>query len=259
MKNSLVISTYNWPEALELVLKSVKNQSKIPDEILIADDGSSYSTKKVIEKYKKMLNIKHIWHEDKGFRKTIILNKAIAKSSGEYIIQIDGDILLHKHFIKDHLRNKKINRFIHGSRTFIGKHLTQKCILKSNIKFSFFHKEIKNRINMLYSPFFSKIISSDSKSLKGTRGCNFSFYKKDFIKVNGYNESLTGWGKEDTELSARLINNNLKKRKLKFNAITFHLNHKSSSRENLDENNGILQKVIEEKIIKCKNGIEKYL
>lgn len=259
MKNSLVISTFNWPVALELVLKSVKNQSKIPDEILIADDGSTNSTNNIIESYKKKLNIKHIWHKDKGFRKTVILNKAIAKSSGEYIIQIDGDILLHKHFIKDHLRHKQKNRFIHGSRSFIGKNLTQKCILDSNFRFSFFNTEITNRFNILHNNLFSKIFSSDSKSLKGTRGCNFSFYKDDFLKVNGYNEDLTGWGKEDTELSARLINNNLKKRKLKFNAITFHLHHKSSSRKKLDKNSEILQKVVNEKIIKCKNGVEKYL
>src|SRR5690554_6518284 len=104
MKASLLISTYNWPEALELVLMSAKRQSVRPDEILIADDGSSEKTKQLILEFqnKSVIPIHHFWHEDKGFRKSIILNKAIAGATGEYIIQVDGDCILHKDFVRDH-------------------------------------------------------------------------------------------------------------------------------------------------------------
>src|ERR1700712_962551 len=105
IKCSLVISTYNWPQALELCLKSVATQKHLPDEVIIADDGSGEETRLLIDKYKKDFPVPllHLWHEDKGFRKTIILNKAINQSSFEYIIQVDGDVILEKHFISDHL------------------------------------------------------------------------------------------------------------------------------------------------------------
>ena len=98
MKTSLIIATYNWPEALELVLLSVLQQSKFPDEIIIADDGSTNETKQIIELYTKKFHIvlKHIWQADSGFQKTSILNKGIAIANSDYIIQIDGDIVAKK-------------------------------------------------------------------------------------------------------------------------------------------------------------------
>lgn len=98
IKTSLLISTYNWCEALNLCLNSVLRQSQQPDEIVIADDGSREDTKLLIADFSKKspVPIIHVWHEDIGFRKTIILNKAIAKCSSDYIIQIDGDLILHK-------------------------------------------------------------------------------------------------------------------------------------------------------------------
>lgn len=114
IKTSLLISTYNWCEALNLCLNSVLQQSQQPDEIVIADDGSREDTKLIITEFSKKSStpVIHVWHEDIGFRKTIILNKAIAKCSADYIIQIDGDLILHKHFIKDHIRFARANMFV---------------------------------------------------------------------------------------------------------------------------------------------------
>ncbi len=104
--STLVTPTYNWPEALELLLLSLLRQTRLPDEIIIADDGSKEETKSVIDKYKEKFSVPliHIWHEDKGNRKPAIMNKAIAQAKGDYIIEIDGDIIMEKHFVEDHLR-----------------------------------------------------------------------------------------------------------------------------------------------------------
>ena len=98
MKTALLIPTYNWPEALELVLKSALLQTRLPNEIIIADDGSNDKTKSLIEQFnqKSKISIHHIWQEDDGFRKSKILNKAIATATADYIIQVDGDCILHK-------------------------------------------------------------------------------------------------------------------------------------------------------------------
>ena len=114
MKISLLISTYNWPQALDLVLLSVEKLTCKPDELLIADDGSRTETTQLIDAFKKTssITVRHIWHEDKGFKRSEILNKAIAKSTSDYIIQTDGDCILHPSFVKDHifLAKKKIFR-----------------------------------------------------------------------------------------------------------------------------------------------------
>ena len=260
MNTSLIIATYNWPEALELVLLSILKQSTFPNEILIADDGSTKETKDVIEKYTKHFQsgIKHIWQEDNGFQKTIILNKTIAQATGDYIIQIDGDIILHPHFIKDHTQLAKKGFFIHGSRTFLSETVTQQSLKNSIFNFSIFGTGITNRFNSLYSPLLSEILSAKNNNLKGTRGCNFSFWKEDFIKTNGYNEDMTSWGKEDTELSVRLMNSGLQKHKLKCLAVCYHLHHTLSSRNGLNINNTILNLAIQNKTQFCINGINKY-
>ena len=101
---SLIIATYNWPEALRLCLNSILKQTILPSEIVIADDGSDERTAKLIHDFAQKVSfpIFHEWHEDKGFRKTIVLNRAIRKVSASYIIQIDGDIVTSPHFIEEH-------------------------------------------------------------------------------------------------------------------------------------------------------------
>ena len=105
MKVTILVSTYNWPAALELSLRSMFSQTVLPDEIVIADDGSTAETAELINRLKQETNIpiKHVWHEDKGFRKTIVLNQAIAQATGDYILQVDGDVILSPYFVQDHL------------------------------------------------------------------------------------------------------------------------------------------------------------
>ena len=106
MKCSLIICTYNWPEALSLVLSSVVTQSVLPNEVIIADDGSSDSTAVIVKKLANQIPVPvlHSWQEDLGCRIPHSRNRAIAKSKYDYIIMIDGDTVLHKDFIKDHKR-----------------------------------------------------------------------------------------------------------------------------------------------------------
>lgn len=260
MKSTLIISTYNWPEALKLVFESVLRQTILVDEIIIADDGSLKKTRFLIDDYRKYFDIPliHVWHEDLGFRKTIILNKAYYAASGDYIIQIDGDVILHPNFIKDHIKNAEKSRFIHGGRVLLNENITFQRLQSANINFYFFHRGLKNRINSIYSPFLSRFFSHKSTSLKKTRGCNFSCWKEDFFMVNGYNENMVGWGLEDTELSCRLINNNVFKKRLKFIALTYHMYHKINKQGNYGINSSILSNTINQKIKFCKNGVNNY-
>ncbi|MEZ4858104.1 MAG: glycosyltransferase family 2 protein [Flavobacteriaceae bacterium] len=261
MKTTLLVSTYNWPEALELVFKSVENQSLKPDEFLIADDGSKPETKKLIDTYiqKTTIPVVHIWHEDLGFRRSSILNKAIAKATGDYIIQTDGDCILHKDFMKDHKNNAEENCYLFGSRVSILEPFLEELFRRKKIWFHFFSKGIKKRGRTLRIPFLAKRNTPKSELSHKLRGCNLSFWKKDFIAVNGYNEAMTGWGREDSELMVRMLNNGIKGKRLKFGGIVYHIWHKTASKHNFNKNDQIQKEAMEKKLKWCEDGINKYL
>jgi glycosyltransferase involved in cell wall biosynthesis len=261
MKIALLISTYNWPEALELIFESILIQTKLPHEILIADDGSNEKTKEVINVFMEKLNIpvRHFWQEDKGFRKSKILNKTIAQTDADYIIQVDGDCILHRNFIEDHILNIKKNTYLYGSRVNILPNFVKKVFNERNISFNLFSNEIKNKTRAFHFPYFSKFYKCHLGVSKKFRGCNVSFWRKDFIEINGYNEDFEGWGREDSDMVIRLGNKGVFAKRLRYCGIVFHIYHKEKPKDQLQLNDTIEQKTILNKIIKVSNGIDKYL
>jgi len=257
MKVSLIITTYNRPDALVEVLKSVNKQSKLPYEVIIADDGSRKATKELIATYQKQskFNLIHSWQEDKGFRAARSRNKAILKAIGEYIVLIDGDMILERNFINDHVKNSRKGFFIQGSRTLLTKYLTQKILKGDRVSLNFFQKNLENRKNSIRSTFLSKFFSNTSNSLLGIKTCNMSFFLNDFISVNGFNNEIEGWGREDSEFCVRLMNAGIKRKNLRFGAIQFHLWHGLENRKSLKENDLILKNAIDQKLIWCKSGV----
>ena len=261
MNCSLIICTYNWPEALSFVLESVALQIELPDEIIVADDGSSESTSRIIDDFAKSIAIPviHSWQEDLGCRIPHSRNKAISKSNFEYIIVIDGDTVLHNSFIKDHKRFAKPGVYIQGSRVLLQPDFT-KTLFKNNLfrKPSFFSRHSKNKLNMLYLPHFSVLMGFiKSRSINRIRGCNFSIFKADILKVNGFNEEITTWGREDSEFVQRLFNSGMSKQHIKFPGIQYHLYHKEGIHNS--DNNVILEKTINKKLKRCSLGINRYL
>ena len=261
MKVSLIISTYNWKEALYLVLESVKGQTELPDEVIIADDGSREDTALLIKEFQEKFPVPliYIWHEDKGFRLAEIRNKAIAKASYEYVIQIDGDVILHRNFVKDHKRFAQKKCFITGSRTLLLQDISNEIIRTKNINLSFCTRNIKNRFNAIYFPLFnifSKIENAPiEKMYYRIRGCNMSFWKQDLLDINGYDADVVGWGLEDWDIVVRLIKKGCYRKKIKLAAVQFHIYHKENSKENLDTNDEIMKRALSSDGYKAKNGI----
>ncbi len=258
MTTTLLITTYNWPEALELVLLSVKSQSVLPNEIVIADDGSTKSTEELITKLKDEFSIpvKHIWHEDVGFTKTIILNKALREIRSDYIIQIDGDVILHKHFIKDHIRLSEPNTYLFGSRISLKEEYSKKVLQNKIIKFHWTNSGLLRRGRAVYLPLFGTFFNKKSRKDSGKlRGCNMSYWKKDAVAINGYNQDLIGWGYEDFNFAQRLLNAGIVSKRIKHVAIQFHIYHKESPRGNTEKGDKIIIETTKNKITKCKNGL----
>lgn len=258
---SLLVSTYNWKEALVLSLRSVSAQTVKPDEIVIADDGSKDDTRQLIERLKLEIGIPivHIWHEDKGFRLSAIRNRAIVAAKGDYIIQIDGDVILNKHFIADHLDVAERGYFVCGSRVGLGPHSTSHLLRGVIDNPSYFKQGFKYMFNGIRSGVLRHYLAKRyaQNNIPHLRGCNMAFWKEDLLRVNGYNEDLTMWGREDAEIAYRLIHSGVKKMCLKMGGVQFHLYHLLSSSENKPFHEKILQQVIEEKRSWCENGISK--
>ncbi len=257
IKTTLIISTYNWPEALDLCLKSVANQTILPDEIIIADDGSTSETKVLVEYFSNTISVpvKHVWHEDKGFRLARIRNLAIKNSENDYLIFIDGDVILHKDFVNDHLKNQKSGRFITGSRVLLSEHETKKRFETGKTKFVFPCYFGKNKLNGIHSTFLSKIFSKNNTGLSNLRGCNMSFLKDDLQKINGFDERFVGWGREDSDIVYRMLQLGSLRYKLKFEALQYHLFHKTLDRSSVKKNDLLLGETIRKKKIFADIGL----
>jgi glycosyltransferase involved in cell wall biosynthesis len=144
MKISVIVATYNRIDALDFVLQSLETQTDSNFEVLIADDGSKSATKDFISafKLKSKLQIKHVWHEDLGFRLALIRNLASAQASGEYFIFLDGDCIVQPDFVAQHLNLAKKGCFTTGSRALLNEVLTKDILSWPHWDFTKFRKNL---------------------------------------------------------------------------------------------------------------------
>lgn len=235
LKASVIISTYNQPKWLELVLHSYNIQTESNFELIIADDGSDEETKAVIDTFSKQtdLNVIHVWQEDKGFRKTIILNKAIVASNSEYLIFTDGDCIAREDFVETHLKLMQPNCALSGGYFKLTETLSQsinktiidsqKCFDKKWLLSKGQPKTFK--LNKLTK---SEVKANLLNALTPTKatfdGMNVSCYKKDIVAVNGFDERMQ-YGGEDREVGERMMNKGVRFKQVRYSTICVHLHH----------------------------------
>jgi glycosyltransferase involved in cell wall biosynthesis len=257
LKTSIIIAYYKRISFLDLILQSIALQSEQSFEVIIAEDDNAYETIDFLNKQREKYNfpIEHVSHDNTGFRKNRILNKAILKAKTDYIIFIDGDCIIHKHFVKENLKNRSEKTALFGRRLMLSEKLTNQSLTENTLKhlslFNFIATKCKILEAGLYLPFIS------TKKDYGILGCHWSAHKKDLLAINGYDEDyvLAGVG-EDVDIEWRMKESGIKFKSLKFKAIQYHLNHSlnyTSDAENIDlliEKKGLGQ-------IICLNGILK--
>ena len=263
MTTAIIITTYNAPRDLQLILRSVAAQSLRPDEIIIADDGSRDETRQMIESFRPTFGerLKHIWQPDDGFQLSRIRNKAIAAATSDYIIMVDGDVILHHHFMRDHTRFARRGTFVAGMRSKLAPLVSQKI---RNGKYSghlaWWSTPMEGlRIYTIRAPWLSPLLRNHHKgSVRQLIGCNMAFWREDALKVNGYDESFTTWGEEDREFAARLYNIGVKRRNMLFAGLQYHLYHKTRRDDDSIEGNGKrLRYTILSGRTRCADGIVK--
>jgi glycosyltransferase involved in cell wall biosynthesis len=239
-------------------------QQVMPSEILIADDGSTDETKQVIKEMAAVSPVPliHVWQPDEGFRLAGIRNKAIAKASGHYMINVDGDVLLHPYFIHDHLRFARPGTFIAGSRVLLTQKSTEKYKHDTQNLPSFYTPSIKKRTYAIRCFLLAKLnylLRRTASSYLYVVGCNMTFWKNDILNINGYNEAFRGWGKEDNDIALRLMNNGVKPRFLQYYAIVFHLYHPENDRSQFATNDALFRESIQHKTTYITQGLNQYL
>lgn len=245
-------------------MQSILRQTMMPNEILIADDGSTNETYKLIKEFKSVCSIPiiHVWQEDKGFQAGRIRNIAIAACRMDYIIQIDGDILLHQSFIEDHINIARPGYLIQGSRVMLGPKKTKQISETKEFNITFFSSDISRRENAIRCIPLSNYLLLKYRNpypIYYARGANMSFFRNDILAVNGYDETFTGWGHEDSDLTLRMLNNGCIKMYAKFSCIAYHLYHRVEPRYREDINKKRMQENERLKNIYCDLGISKHL
>ena len=260
---SLIVSTYNRPDALNLCLQSIAKQAVLPDEVVVGDDGSGEETRRLIESFQQQFPVPiiHVWQEDKGFRLAKCRNKAVAACNCEYIIEIDGDLILHPRFVADHLAFAEEGCFLKGGRVNLTERRTNDCCRSGVLPtFHLFSRGLRRRPNALHSLLLGRFLSTRYKKNDVTGlGCNMSFWKEDYIRINGYDEFYEGWGGEDCDFAFRMSSSGIRRKYLKFSGIVYHLWHKDLYMQNRSKNFDYLSEQKRQHAIVCPNGVDKYL
>ena len=205
--------------------------------------------------------MKHSWRPDDGFRAAESRNRAIAAASSDYIILIDGDMLLDPSFIADHLKLARKGRLIQGSRVILTEERTAALLENSSLPaLSCFSTGIRKRTSALRLRLQAKSVGSHgNRKHKGIKTCNMGFFRDDALAVNGFNNEFVGWGREDSEFVARCYHAGMKRHNLKFAGVAYHLWHHEAERDSLPQNDALLQQTLFEGKIRCEDGIDAFL
>lgn len=271
LKASVIVSFYNDLSSLELIISALENQTTKDFELVIADDGSKPEVVLALESVisNSTLSVKHVWHEDNGFRKTKILNQALLKCEAAYIIFIDGDCIPEKHFVADHLRLSGESKVLTGRRVNLSQRISLQ-LSPNKIKAGFLQgsfilrlafdglragtKDVEKGIwqgSNLINYYFAK-------KNKGVLGCNFSVSKASLIAINGFDERYKHPGVgEDSEIEYRLKKLGLTVNSPKFCMVMYHLHHKRQSRQFEEENLKLYKETMDKQYVSTPYGLIK--
>ncbi len=270
VSTSLILTTYNWENALTAVLRSIAVQHRLPDEVIVADDGSGEDTRLLIQNLAQdfPVPLHHVWQEDEGFRAAQARNRAIASSRCEYILMIDGDMVLHPDFVADHQLLAQAGCYLQGKRFQATPDETRRLLNGGSIRigplqnFNFHERFCFHRRHAWHAPWLAHF-----KARLGHPGavmsCNMSFWRKDLIRINGFDERMQGYGSEDLELAVRLDHLDLRRRSLRYAALAVHLYHASRAVGDRNDpglpNNGLLEITRRSGCTWTEYGLNRYL
>ena len=262
---SLILATYNRPDALDAVLRSLHHQSDADFEVLAADDGSTAETAELVTGWKPRFDgrLSHVWHPDDGFRLAEIRNRAILAAKGDYCIFLDGDCIARKDYVATHRALARHGWFVTGNRLLLSRALSER-ILQQKLEpeswsFADWRRarragEIK-RLAPLVSLPLGPLRRLRSNDWRGAQGCNLGIWRSDLVAVDGFEGAFASWGREDSDLLIRLMRSGVRRKDGRMAIGVLHLWHPEADRSRLPENERRLDNVRGSTRIRAERGL----
>jgi glycosyltransferase involved in cell wall biosynthesis len=262
---SVIVATYNRADALAAVLRSLADQRDRDFEVVVADDGSASDTTHVIREWSKQMPVplRHVWHEDRGFRLAEIRNRAIDVSKGSYCIFLDGDCLARPRFISAHRALAQRGWFVTGNRVLLSSAFTQR-ILRDRLDAHLWSASrlagcrlngSVNRVAPLFGLPLGPFRRLRATRWRGARGSNMAFWREDLMRVNGFDAAFIGWGREDSDIFVRMICSGVRRKDGRFATGVLHLWHPEADRSRLAENEHQLREVVRAGRVRAARGL----
>jgi glycosyltransferase involved in cell wall biosynthesis len=266
---AVVITTYNRPDALEAVLDGYADQSDRGFELVVADDGSTAETAELVERFSSRapFKVSHVWQEDRGFRAAAIRNRAVGGTDAEYIVFSDGDCIPSRTFVHQHRRLAEPGWFLSGNRVLLSESFTR-AVLEQRLPIHRWAwpdwvrargRGDANRLMPLIRLPDGAFRKRSARTWEGVKTCNLSAWRADLVRVNGLDESYSGWGLEDSDLVIRLLHAGVLHKSARFAAPVFHLWHREHDRSRLPENQKRLSQLLHSSRTQAALGLDQYL
>jgi glycosyltransferase involved in cell wall biosynthesis len=262
---SVIVTTYNRPDALRAVLDGLAAQRDRSFEVIVADDGSTASTAELLKKLAPAfpMRLLHVWQEDLGFRAGAARNRAVEHASGDYLIFVDGDCVPRPSFVARHRRLSEPDWMVAGNRVLLSESFTQLALAGGIPLHLLAYREwvrarmrghVNRTLPLLPLPFgpLRKLAASHWQRI---RTCNLGLWSSDFQRVGGFDESFEGWGYEDSDLAVRLLNAGVRRKDGGFATGVLHLWHREHDRRHEGRNWQLLQERIASGQIRAERGV----
>ncbi|MEQ1794652.1 MAG: glycosyltransferase family 2 protein [Nitrospira sp.] len=269
MKTAVIITTYNRPDALAVVLAGYQAQTDQDFELVVADDGSTSETLAVVQAYQRQsrCTVRHVWQEDRGFRAAAIRNRAVATTTAEYLIFTDGDCIPSRQFVQRHKQLAEPGYFLGANRVLLSPGATTR-VLQERVPVhewrwvqwirSWIRRDVNRLLPLLTLP-DGAFRTWASGQWTGIKTCNLSLWRNDLIRVNGLDESYEGWGLEDSDLVIRLLRAGVQHKTARYAAPVFHLWHQEHDRSRLQANRQRLEGLVQSHHIRAVLGLDRHL
>lgn len=266
---SLVVTTYNWKEALGLCLDSIATQRLRPLEVIVADDGSRVDTGELVRERARDFPVPlfHVWQEDRGFRASRVRNLGVAASSGDYVVFIDGDMVLHPHFIEDHATLIRPGMFLQGGRLNASAAESARILAGGAPRFvpwMPFAPGLRGELKPRHALRSSVLARRTLRSAHGgvVMSCNLGAWRADLDRINGFDDAYEGWGREDDDLAQRLRHAGVEQRRLRYAGLAIHLWHATRKPEAVPggtPNERRLAHTIATRAVRCERGLDAHV
>jgi len=259
---ALVVTTWERPDALECVLRSACGQSRPPDELIVADDGSGPATRELVAgwAHRAKFPVLHAWQPRAGWRACRARNLAVSRAEADYVVAVDGDMLLDRNFLADHEYAARPGCWVQGCRLPLGPAATLRCLAQAGPGFVPRPRDtdLRHLPQAIRLPRLSRLFTLAANAFVAVKGCNQGFWRDDLVRVNGWDEAFAGWGPEDKELCARLTHAGLRRRTLLFAGLAWHLHHPPSPRHAAGSGHALLARTRAVRRTRCETGLDSH-